>query len=130
MTTAQSPAQKTLFQKLGGKDAVNAAVDLFYQKVLADPRINMMFDSVDMERQRAKQKAFLTYAFGGAPNYSGLSMRKAHERLVKEKGLNDNHFNAVAENLQKTLEELNVPADLIGEVMTIAASTRDDVLNR
>ncbi len=37
---------------------------------------------------------------------------------------------AVAENLQTTLEELSVPADLIGEVMTIAASTRDDVLNK
>jgi hemoglobin len=121
---------KTLFERIGGKDAVNAAVENFYQKVMADKRINYMFDGVDMEKQRTKQKVFLTYAFGGAPNYSGLSMRKAHAHLVKEKGLNDDHFNAVAENLMATLKELNVPADLITEVMTIAASTRNDVLDR
>ena len=122
--------EQTLFEKLGGKSAVEAAVDIFYGKILADERVNHFFEGIDMKRQRAKQKVFLTYAFGGAPNYSGLSMRKAHEHLVKEKGLNDSHFDAVAENLQATLEELNVPANLISEAMTIAASTRDDVLNR
>ncbi|MBV2111935.1 MAG: chemotaxis protein [Candidatus Thiodiazotropha sp. (ex Ctena orbiculata)] len=122
--------EKSLFEKLGGKAAVEAAVDKFYEKVLADKRISHFFDGVDMKRQRAKQKAFLTYAFGGAPNYSGASIRKAHEKLVKEKGLNDSHFDAVAENLQKTLKELGVSNNLINEVMTIAASTRDDVLNR
>jgi len=44
------------------------------------------------------------------------------------KGLNESHFNAVAGHLQATLEELNVPADLIAEVMAIAGSTKDDVL--
>ncbi len=115
----------TLFDRIGGKDAVNAAVDLFYDKVLADSRINMFFDGVDMPRQRAHQKAFLTFAFGGAPNYEGKSMREAHAHL----DLNEDHFTAVAENLQNTLAELGVAEDLIGEVMTIAASTHDDVLN-
>lgn len=121
---------KSLFERLGGKDAVHAAVDLFYQKVLADDRIKHLFDGVDMQRQRAKQEAFMTYAFGGSPDYSGLSMRKAHERLVREKGLNDDHFNAVAEDLTATLKELNVPAELITEVITIVASARNDVLSR
>ncbi len=124
------PAEQTLFEKLGGKDAVNAAVELFYEKVMADDRINFFFDGVDMTRQRAKQKAFMTYAFGGAPNYSGLSMRDSHKKLVEEKGLNDSHFDAVAENLQNTLDEMGVPADLTGEVMAIVGSTRDDILNR
>ena len=121
---------KSQFERLGGKDAVNAAVDVFYEKILADGRINNFFANIDMPRQRAKQKAFLTYAFGGAPNYSGESMRAAHKKLVVEDGLNDSHFDAVAENLQSALEQLSVPSDLISEVMTIAASTRDDVLNR
>jgi len=120
----------TLFEKLGGKPAVDAAVDLFYDKLLKDARVNSFFDGTDMKRQRAKQKAFLTYAFGGAPNYPGLSMRKAHEKLVRERGLNDSHFDAVGENLQKTLEELNVAPALIVEVMAIVESTRNDVLNR
>lgn len=123
-------SESTLFERLGGKDAVNAAVDLFYEKVLADNRINHFFANTDMERQRAHQKMFLTFAFGGAPSYPGKSMRDAHKHLVEKHGLNEDHFNAVAENLQNTLLDLGVGNDLITEVMTIAASTRDDVLNR
>jgi len=45
-------------------------------------------------------------------------------------GLNDSHFDKVAGHLQATLEELGVDAGAITEVMTIAGSTRNDVLNR
>lgn len=119
----------TLFEKLGGQASVDAAVDIFYRKVLTDDRISQFFDGIDMDKQSAKQKAFLTMAFGGPNNYSGDDMRNAHANLVKQ-GLNDNHFDAVAENLQTTLEELAVPAELISEVMAIAGSTREDVLGR
>lgn len=122
-------SDQTLFERLGGKDAVAAAVDLFYAKVMADTRINHFFEGVDMVKQKGHQRTFLTYAFGGLPSYPGQNMRDAHKHLVEEKGLGEEHFTAVAENLQATLEEMNVPADLIGEVMAIAASTHDDVLN-
>ena len=54
-----------LYQEIGGEPAVNAAVDLFYRKVLKDDRMKRFFDGVDMDKQAAKQKAFLTMAFGG-----------------------------------------------------------------
>ena len=119
-------SEQTLFERIGGKPAVEAAVDKFYDKVLADDRIKHFFDDVDMVRQRSHQKTFLTYAFGGLPSYPGKNMREAHKHL----NLQEEHFTAVADNLQSTLEELGVPSDLIGEVMTIAASTHDDVLNK
>jgi hemoglobin len=119
----------TLFDKIGGEAAVNAAVDIFYRKVLADDSINHFFDTTDMAAQHAKQKSFLTMAFGGPNNYSGDDMRTAHAPLVA-RGLNEDHFNAVAGHLQSTLQELNVADELIAEVMNIAGSTRDDVLNR
>ncbi len=122
-------SEQSLYEKLGGEAAVDAAVDIFYRKVLADDRINSFFEGVDMERQAAKQKAFLTMAFGGPHNYSGKDMREGHAHLVA-KGLNDTHFDAVMENLAATLQELNVPADLISEAAAIAESTRNDVLNR
>lgn len=115
----------TLFERLGGQNAVDAAVDIFYKKVMADPHINHFFKNVDMPAQIKKQKRFLAMAFGG-PQYPGPGLRKAHAHLK----LDDSHFDAVAGHLQKTLEELKMPADMIGEVMTIAASTRNDVLNR
>ncbi len=120
---------QSLYDQLGGEAAVNAAVDIFYRKVLADHRINRFFDNSDMEKQAAKQKAFLTMAFGGPNNYSGTDMRTAHAHLVKM-GLNDSHFNAVMEHLGATLTELNVPAELIGKAAAIAESTRKDVLGK
>ena len=119
----------TLFEQIGGEAAVNAAVDLFYRKVLADDRIAHFFDDVDMERQAAKQKAFLTMAFGGPHNYTGQDMRRGHAHLVK-RGLNDSHFDAVAENLGATLKDMGVAQNLIDQVLAIAESTRNDVLVR
>jgi hemoglobin len=118
---------QSLFEQIGGEAAVNAAVDIFYRKVLSDDLISDFFDDVDMERQAAKQKAFLTYAFGGPAHYTGKDMRNAHAHLVA-RGLNESHFSAVAGHLQATLEELKVPDALIAQVMAIAASTHDDVL--
>ena len=120
---------KSLYERIGGEPAVNAAVDIFYRKVLNDDRINRFFDNVDMEKQAAKQKAFLTMAFGGPHNYTGEDMRKGHAHLVKM-GLDDSHFDAVVENLGATLEELNVPQELIDEVVAICETTRNDVLGR
>jgi len=116
----------SLFEELGGEAAVEAAVDIFYRKVLTDDRISHFFDTVDMERQRTKQKAFLTMAFGGAGSYSGKDMRAGHAHLK----LTEEHFDAVMENLGATLQELQVPGELIAEAAAIAASVKNDVLNR
>lgn len=119
----------SLYEKLGGEAAVSAAVNIFYRKVLQDETINHFFETTDMQKQMVKQKSFLTMAFGGPNSYTGEDMRKGHAHLV-EKGLNDDHFNAVAGHLQSTLEELGVAANLVAEVMVIAESTRNDVLGK
>jgi hemoglobin len=120
---------ESLYERIGGEAAVDAAVDIFYRKVLSDHRINRFFESVDMEKQAAKQKAFLTMAFGGPANYSGEDMRNGHAHLVKL-GLNDSHFDAVMEHLGATMEELKVAPELIAEAAAIAESTRNDVLGK
>jgi len=120
---------ESLYEKLGGEAAVDAAVDIFYRKVLADDRINSFFEDVDMDKQAAKQKAFMTMAFGGPNNYTGTDMRKGHAHLVK-RGLNDSHFDAVVENLGATLTELGVSDELIGEVVAVCEPTRNDVLGK
>lgn len=119
----------TLYERIGGADAVDAAVDKFYRKVLADERINSFFEGVDMETQAAKQKGFLTFAFGGPNNYTGKDMRDGHAHLL-EKGLNDSHVDAVIEDLAATLKEMGVSDEDIAEVGAIANSVRDDVLGR
>ena len=51
-------ATTSLYEQLGGAPAVDAAVDVFYRKVLSDDRVSRFFDDVDMDRQIAKQKSF------------------------------------------------------------------------
>lgn len=128
MQPSPAPAQ-SLYEQLGGEAAVNAAVDLFYRKVLTDDRISHFFDDVDMDRQIAKQKAFLTMVFGGPVAYTGKDMRAGHAHLV-QRGLNDSHVDAVIELLGETLSELGVPQEAIAKVAGIAESVRGDVLNR
>ena len=115
----------TVYEKLGGDAAIDAAVNLFYEKVLADKRINHFFAHTDMNRQRNHQKRFLTQAFGGPALYSGKAMRAAHKHL----NLKETDFNAVAENLVATLNDLNIPQPLINDTMQIVASVKSDVLN-
>lgn len=117
---------ESVYERIGGEPAMDAAVDLFYRKVLADDRISKYFDTVDMDAQRAKQKSFLTFAFGGPVHYSGQAMRDAHAKME----LTESDFNAVMENLGATLKELNVPDDLIAEAAGIALSVKNEVLNR
>lgn len=119
----------TLFERLGGENAVNTAVDIFYRKVLADDRVNYFFDGVDMDKQIQKQKGFLTMVFGGPNNYTGKDMREGHRHLVA-KGLNDSHVDIIIEHLGGTLKELGAKDEDIVEVAAIANSVRDDVLNR
>lgn len=117
----------SLYEKLGGEAAVDAAVDNFYRKVLVDERVNHYFEGIDMERQAAKQKAFLTMAFGGPNNYTARDMKEAHAHLT---GLNDEHFDAIVENLGATLKDMGVADELIGEVAAVAETTREAVLGR
>lgn len=119
-------AMESLFMRLGGENAVEAAVEAFYAKVMADDRIRGFFDGIDMTDQKRKQRDFLTMAFGGPNVYDGRDMRSAHAWM----NLEDPHFDAVVENLGATLQELGVPAGLIGEAAEIAESVRDEVLNR
>jgi hemoglobin len=119
----------SLYTELGGAKALDAVVDSFYQKVLADDRVNGFFVGTDMARQARKQKAFLAFAFGGPNNYTGERMKDAHAHLV-ERGLSDGHVDAIIELLGKTLKEFNVADDKIQQAAAVAESVRNQVLGR
>jgi hemoglobin len=119
----------SLFARLGGEAAVEAAVVRFYEKVMDDPTVARFFDELDMDAQIQKQIAFMTMAFGGPNKYTGRNLRTAHAKLVKN-GLGDAHFDAIARHLKATLEELEVGDDVIAEVLSLVDGTRDDVLGR
>lgn len=119
----------TLFEQIGGRAAINQAVDIFYKKMLADDRVNYFFDTTDMKKQANKQKAFLTMVCGGPNSYTGKDMREGHAHLL-ERGLNDTHVDIVIKHLGDTLAELGVAPELIAQVAAAAESMRNDVLGR
>tara|TARA_R110000868_G_scaffold218576_2_gene469246 strand:- start:167187 stop:167561 length:375 start_codon:yes stop_codon:yes gene_type:complete len=121
--------ENTLFERLGGKDAVEIAVTKFYDRILADPDLIPFFQETDMKKQMGKQRLFMTYAFGGLPNYDGESLERAHEKSRKQ-GLNESHFNKVAGHLVDTLHSINVPPSMIDEVIAIVAPTKEAIIGK
>lgn len=119
----------SLYVALGGEAAIDVLVLRFYRKVMTDARISHFFNGTNMEHQIAKQKGFLIFLLGGPDLYVGRGLREAHAPLLSQ-GLDDSHFDAVAEHLQATLEEMGVMPSEIAQVMAMVASARDDVLNR
>ncbi len=115
----------TLYQRVGGEAAIQAAVDRFYERVLADPALSHFFTGVSMSRLKAHQFAFLSQALGGPKQYSGASMRDAHSKLAIEQ----RHFDSVAVHLVETLRELGVPEDIIGEIAAAVTPLSDQIVN-
>ncbi|HEX9067052.1 MAG TPA: group 1 truncated hemoglobin [Streptosporangiaceae bacterium] len=116
----------TVYDRLGGSLSIRSVTESFYRKVLADDLLGPYFDDVDMDRQVAKQAAFLTMVLGGPARYTGADLRSAHAGLRLEEA----HFAAVAGHLAVTLREYGVSEEDIAAVGKVAGGARDDVLNR
>ncbi|VAW82258.1 Cyanoglobin; Hemoglobin-like protein HbN [hydrothermal vent metagenome] len=119
----------TLYDELGGAVAIDAAVDIFYRKILSDDRVSEFFSDVDMDNQINKQRGFLTMVFGGPNNYTGKDMRSGHKHLV-ERGLVGTHVDIIIEHLSATLKDLGVADESIRKVAATANSVRSDILNQ
>ena len=96
--------QKSLYERLGGKDAISAVVDDFAQSVLGDARINKKFAKSDAPRLLTNLKDFVCNATGGPCQYNGLSMKESHNHMRVTGG----EFNALVEDLVKSLDKFNI----------------------
>ncbi len=120
--------EQTLLERIGGVDALHTLVGAFYFNVLNDPRVAPFFKDIDFLKVLDHQRRFLTQAFGGAREYSGRSLRAAHSHLVRDAGLQAEHFDAIADILRYTLNDLNFSDPVIEEVLAVVESVRADVL--
>lgn len=102
----------SIYADIGGRDAVAAAVDIFYGLVLADDLLAPYFEGRDMARQQAHMRAFLAAALGGPDVYAGRDMAAAHAGLR----ISGAAFDRVVELLVATLQQLDVPADVIAAI--------------
>jgi hemoglobin len=119
----------TLYEKLGGQGAIRATVTKMYEKILGDDRVSYFFADTDMDMLRRMNSEFVGMAFGAPHSYTGQSLQTAHAGLVA-KGLNDTHFDIVAEHLAAAMRELEVAPELIDEGLAIVESVRGDVLGK
>ena len=115
----------SLFARLGGAAAIDAAVEEFYLRVLVDPLLVGFFAKTNMVRMKKQQKDFFTTALGGPAVYKGSDMKRAHARFpIQEK-----HFGQVAQHLAGTLKSLGVSQSLISEVMAAVGPLAADIIN-
>jgi hemoglobin len=119
----------TLYETIGGRRIVSAAVDSFYRRVLADITVRHFFESVDMEHLRARQSMFVSMLLGGKIVYTGRDITAAHRRS-REQGLSDTHFDTILFHFRASLEEVGVEREKVEKIMVLLEGTRNTVLNR
>ncbi len=124
-TTTETSAPASLFERIGGVPAIKAAVENFYDRVLADPMLAPFFEGVNMRWLKGRQNAFFIQALGGPAVYKGRSMRRAHAKLPIE----HRHFDQVAAHLVDALTELRVPRNLIDELIGAVAPLAGQIVN-
>lgn len=114
----------SVYEQIGGKPAVSAAVDGLYERLLADPVLAPYFAGTDMDRQKRHMRAFMAVALGGAELYAGRDMHSAHA------GLNVTHdaFDRVVGHLVDTLASLGVPAEIIEAIGAKLAPLRAQIV--
>ncbi len=115
----------SLYAKLGGKTAIKAVVEEFYERVLADPELAPFFAKTNMTWLKTRQTQFFSQALGGPEIYRGQPMGPAHENLQIE----DRHFAHVAKHLVGSLQSLRVPKNLIDEVVALVAPLKAEIVN-
>jgi hemoglobin len=126
-TDTTAPAEATsvsIYQAIGGRAAVTAAVDGFYQRLLADPELNGFFPGGVAPRHRAYLITILGEALGGPERYRGPDLAKAHGGL----GITDADFDRTAGHLAATLDSLGVPGYLTDQIVGIVAGLRPAVV--
>jgi hemoglobin len=116
----------SLYDRLGGADGIETVVDEFYDRMLADERIQPFFEDVDMERQRRHQTLFISQVAGGPAEYSGENMRAAHRNL----DLTREEFEAVVTHLRTSLDACGVDDTDADDVIAAVRGLEDDVLCR
>ena len=125
--TAKS--EKSLYDRLGGKPAVDAVANGLVDRILADKRINKWFAHAasspeNTKAYKAKLADFICVSVGGPCKYTGMDMVTAH----KGRGVTSEAFDAVAEDLSAQLDQLKVPAKEKKEVMDLVGSLKKSIV--
>lgn len=122
-----APTEASLYERLGGYDAVSAVVDDFAAKLFDDPVVGARFFGMSADSRegfRQKNKNLVCAATGGPCKIISRSAAQTHTGL----GIKASEFNIVAQHLVDTLNKFNVPDKEHNELMAIIGSLRPDIV--
>ena len=128
-TTAQAQMlapKKTLYERLGGLPAITAVVDDFVGNVARDRRINGFFAKTNIPRLKFLLVQQICQASGGPCIYTGRDMKSAHRGM----GVAGRHFDALVQDLGRTLKKFKVPAQEQKELVAALAPLKKDIVER
>jgi hemoglobin len=115
---------KTLYDRLGGGDAINALTESWVARVGGDDRANGKFARTDIERLMKELVDQLCEATGGPCTYTGRSMLETHAGMKVTAG----EFDVVMQHLDATLDELNIPKTEHDELVGLLRPMRADIV--
>jgi hemoglobin len=118
---------QSLYQRLGGYDAVCAATDDLLGRILDDPRINGYWKGLNTDNKRkARQQLvdFMVSAAGGPAFYVGADMKAAHAGM----GISEADWTVLIEHATAMLSHLQVPAREQGEILGFLDSLKADIV--
>lgn len=118
--------QKSLYDRLGGQGAIVAVVDDFVGNVAADNRINKFFGKTDIPRLKRLLVEQICAGTGGPCTYTGRDMKSAHAGM----GITDAQFNALVEDLIKTLDKFRVPEKDKGELLGVLGPMKPSIVGQ
>ncbi len=116
-----------LYETIGGSQIVFKAVEIFYQRVLADESLKHFFRGTDMASLHARQSMFVSMLLGGRVVYTGKDIGDVHES-VRLDGLTDENFDAFLGHFRAALDEVGVKPDVAAKVMNLLETKRSAVL--
>src|SRR5437867_7763964 len=128
--TVQSQEQVALYDRLGGVYNIATVVDDFIDRLMVDPRLNAN-PRVDEAHHRVSPAGFkflatemVCWATGGPQTYSGRSMGDSHRHLM----ITDQEWQAMLDDLQRSLDRFSVPGPERDELKAIVESTKESIV--
>ena len=123
-STIKGELMATLYERLGGLDAITAVVDSFVGRCAGDDRINSKFERTDIPRLKKMLVDQVCEATGGPCTYSGRDMRETHDGM----GVTAGEFDALVEDLVATLDEFDVPNAEQEELLGVLGPMRAEIV--
>lgn len=114
----------SLYERLGGVDAITAVVESFVGRCAGDDRIHRKFARSDVPRLKKMLVDQVCEATGGPCTYSGRDMRETHDGM----GVTAGEFDALVEDLVTTLNEFDVRKAEQDELLALLGPMRDDIV--